>query len=214
MSAQVYTYAGLISAIAQWANRNDTIFIDNIPLFISLTEQEIFWKLTTIGNEVYATGNFSANNATLPKPALWGKTARLTYIDADDKLQVLNRVSLSYIQKFNPTPNSPTVTANPRFYTDYGFPYFLISPTPKEAFVFELAYFQKIPPLSPSMQTNWNTQNVYDALFFGSMHKACTFINAADWSAYYAGLYEAAIAGYTAYDQNRLSDATTKVKAE
>jgi len=213
MTATVQTYDGLLTAIQQWANRNDALFISNIPLFVSLTEQEIFWKLSTIGNEVYATGNFTANNGTLPKPALWGKTARLTYIDQDNNLQTLKRVSVSYIYQFNPDPTAPS-TANPRYYSDYGFPYILISPTPTIAFPFELAYFQKIPPLSIAMQTNWNTQNVYDALFFGCMQKASTFINASDWAQYYAGLYEAALAGYDSYDKARLVDATTKAKVE
>lgn len=213
MVATVQTYAGLITAITEWANRNDTTFISNIPIFISLTEQEIFWKLSTIGNEVYATGTFTPNNGTIPKPALWGKTSRFTYIDESDNLQVLKRVSLSYIYTYNPSVSSPS-SINPVYYTDYGFPYFLISPTPTIAFPFEISYMQKIPPLSASMQTNWNTQNVYDALFFGAMQKACTFINASDWAQYYAGQYEAAIAGYDAYDKDRLFDATTKAKAE
>jgi len=213
MVATVQTYAGLTTAIQQWANRNDTLFISNIPLFISLTEQEIFWKLSTIGNEVYATGTFTPNNGTIPKPALWGKTARLTYIDENNNLQVLKRVSVSYIYKFNPSVSEPSTT-NPRYYTDLGFPYILISPTPTLASSFELAYFQKIPPLSEMMQTNWNTQNLYDALFFGAMQKASAYINASDWAQYYAGLYGAALAGYEAYDKDRLTDATTNVKAE
>jgi hypothetical protein len=215
MSSTVQTYAGLTTAIQQWANRNDSLFILNIPIFISLTEQEIFWKLSTIGNEVYATGNFTANNGTFPKPALWGKTARFTYIDENNNLQVLKRVSVSYIYQLNPNPTAvSTPPLNPRYYTDYGFPYFLISPTPTTAFPFELAYFQKIPPLSPEMQTNWNTQNVYDALFFGCMQKASTYINASDWAQYYASLYESALAGYDKYDKERLTDATTNVKVE
>lgn len=214
MVANVQTYNGLVTAITQWANRNDTVFISNIPLFVSLTEQELFWKLSTIGNEVYATGTFTPNNGTVPKPALWGRTTRFSYIDSDNNIQVLKRVSPSYIYTYNPSVTSPSSGSTPTYYTDYGFPYFLISPTPTTALPFELAYFQKIPPLSVTMQTNWNTQNVYDALFFGAMQKACTFLNASDWAQYYAGMYEAAIAGYDAYDKDRLFDATTKARAE
>lgn len=212
MSAQVYTYAGLITAITQWANRTDTVFLSNIPLFISLTEQEIFIKLSTIGNEQYVTATFTPNNAIVPKPSLWGRTSRISYIDSVGKLHVLTRSSVPYIETDNPDTINSSVDL-PRYYTDYGFPYMLISPTPTDAFNFVWSYFEKVPPLTDENQTNWNTLNAYDILFSGAMEKACIFISSEDKS-FWASKYADGIASYANYDKRRLSDTYISVENE
>lgn len=213
MTVTLQTLDGLTTAIMQFANRNDTVFISNIPIFVSLTEQELFIKLSTIGNEQYVTGTFTPGNGIIPKPALWGKTTRFTYIDQNGNLQTISRMNVSTINEFNPSVTSPSLGGNPREYSDYGFPYWLVSPTPAFAFNFSIGFFNKIPPLLPTFQTNWYTMNAYDVLFYGCMEKACFFINSSDQQMW-AGKYVQGISDYGSYDQTRSGDATTSVEFE
>jgi len=214
MTDQVQTFNGLTQAIITWTNRNDQTFVDNIPIFISLVEQEIFTKLSTLGNEIYIRGTFNPNNPYVPKPALWGKTARFTFIDSTNKLNVLERISTSYQYFYNPSLDPSANSPLPRYYSDKSAAYFYISATPTEAFNFEIGYFQKFPPLSSSNQTNGNTLYRYDMLFKGCLAKSFAFVNATDTATFWKGEFQESIDTYTAYDKDRLADATTNVDME
>ena len=187
MTANVNTYNGLVQAITDWVNRNDPTFIANIPLFISLAEQVFFYDCPTLGTQVYEKGTFNPNSGIIPKPALWGQTLSFSYLDSANNVNVMQRVSYEYIRSWVPnnntiTPANGTYTTSaqdilPRYYTDYGYNYFLISPKPIIGYTYELAYLTKAQPLSLSNQTNWITQYAYDALFYLSLSYAYRFID-------------------------------------
>jgi hypothetical protein len=212
MPTNVNTFNGLSTAIIQWSNRNDNIFVSNVPLFISLAEQELFIKLSTIGNEQYVLGTFVPNNGIIAKPAIWGNTCRFTYFNEAGNLVNLERIGVSRIYQFNPNPT--IASTDPRYYSDYGFDYWIVSPTPTSAFNYCIAYFMKQIPLSLEQQTNWNTINAYDLLLWSCMHKAMLFIEDDTRAQVFAALVEQGIKSYTSYDKDRLFDATDKADKE
>jgi len=209
--ANVNTYTGLKIAIKEWANRTDTVFINNIPLFISLAEQQFFIDCSTLGNENYITGTFNANSGIVNKPALWGRTLTFSYLDATGSIQILQRASYEMIRSYIPKQSSNPVSNIPRYYTDYGFNYFLVSPTPIGSYNFEICYFQKIQPLSDSNETSWITENAYDALFWSCMNKAMIFIDNIPDSEMYKALYQERVDSINAYNDNRLIDRTANI---
>lgn len=209
--SNVNTYTGLNTAILEWSNRTDTVFINNIPLFISLAEQQFFIDCSTLGNETYITGTFNANSGIVNKPALWGRTLTFSYLDATDNIHVLQRSSYEMIRSYIPKQSVNPVANIPRYYTDYGYNYFLISPTPVAAYNFEICYFQKIQPLSLSNETNWITENAYDALFWSSMNKAMIFIDNMADAEMYKALYQERVTAINAYNDNRLTDRTANI---
>ena len=207
MVAQVQTLNGIVSTVIQWANRNDEEFALNIPLYVSLTEQELFIRLSTLGNLVYTTGFLVPNNPILPKPGGWGKTYQFFYIDENNQVVFLDREttgSAIYTNSDLLATNSPP----PRYYSDYGFPYLIVLPTPTVAYPFYFSYYAKINPLSEANQSNWTSINAYDILLWGTMHKACIFINDSNWAAFFKSLYDEGIEGYNKYNKDRLQDAT------
>lgn len=209
----VNTYDSLITSTQSWTNRNDQIFIDNIPLFISLAEQQFFIDCPNLGTESYVSGVFNADNPTVAKPALWGQTLTFSYIDANDKFVVLERVTYELIRTFASNNNIvPSTTyplyGNPQYYSDYGYDYFIISPTPQTALTFEIAYYQKAQPLSPTNQTNWLTQYAYDALFWSVLDKAYGFLDNQTDAQLYAAKYSDRIQAINQYNQGRKSDRT------
>lgn len=209
--ANVNTYTGLKTAIQEWANRTDTVFINNIPLFISLAEQQFFIDCSTLGNETYITGTFNANSGIVNKPALWGRTLTFSYIDAMDSIQVLQRSSYEMIRSYVPKQANNPIANLPQYYTDYGYNYILISPTPIAAYNYEICYFQKIQPLSLSNETSWITENAYDALFWSSMDKAMRFIDNMADAEMFKVMYQERVAAINAYNDNRLVDRTANI---
>jgi len=204
----VNTYNGLVQAIQQWTNRNDQVFIANIPLFISLAEQQFFIDCSTLGNEFYVTSLFSANNESFPKPVNWGETLTFSYIGPEGNIVVLKRVSYEFIRTYSPANNISTNMPIPRYYSDYGYDYFIISPTPTVAYPVEIAYFGKIEPLTIVNQTNWITQNAYDALFWACLDKAYNFIDNSADATIYAGKYQERIKAIITYNKGRKYDRT------
>lgn len=213
MMTQVNTYAGLILAIQQWVNRNDAVFISNIPLFVSLAEQQFFIDCSTLGNESYVTGTFNANNLSVPKPALWGQTLTFSYINSVGRIVVLKRATYEFMRTFVPANNIAPTTASPNaqqpeYYSDYGYNYFMISPTPLVAFEYEIAYFQKIQPLSANNNANWITQYAYDALFWSCLNKAYGFIDNQQDAELYEKKYQDRIQAINTYNKGRKWDRT------
>lgn len=208
MINNVNTYNGLVEAIKEWTKRNDAVFISNIPLFISLAEQEFFIDCSTLGNQFYVVTTFTANNESLPKPANWGETLTLSYIGSDGKIAVLEPVSYEMIRNFAPSNNSiPNIS--PRYYSDYGDDYFLISPTPISDYKVEIAYYGKIQPLSLYNQTNWITEKAYDALLWSCLDKACYFIDNMTNANAYLSKYKDRVDAINKYNAGRISDRTS-----
>jgi hypothetical protein len=220
MTDNVNSYNGLILAIQQWTNRNDSVFLQNIPLFISLAEQQFFIDCSTLGNEVYLTGVFNANNGIVAKPASWGQTLTFSYLTSENNVVVLERVPYEYIRTFVPnnntvTPECSTYISNntlilPQYYTDYGYDNFLISPTPQTAFTYEIAYFQKIQPLTVTNQTNWITQYAYDAFFYLCLDKAFRFIEDTPMADMYLQKGQERMQALIQYNQGRIFDRTAE----
>lgn len=213
MIYNVNTFDGLVNTITITANRNDTSFINQIPTFISLTEQTIFIRLSTLGNENYVTSNFTPGNGVIPKPGDWGRTNKISYINDKGNLNILFRLSVPTLETFNPDTINPSKLPE-RYYSDYGYYYSMISPTPSQALNFNMAYFGKIPPLSPTNQKNWNSVYGYDMLFNGCMQRAYEFLNDDTWAAYYGDKFDKSISDYEKYDKQRLSDTSVAVENE
>lgn len=211
MTNNVNTYNGLLQAIPQWVNRNDTVFIANVPLFISLAEQQFFYDCPILGTENYISGTFNPGSNTVSKPALWGQTLTFSYLDADGNRSVLNRVSYEYILKYIDNPSSVPNTLVPKYYSDYGYDYFILAATPQTALNYEIAYFQKIQPLSTTNQVNWITQYAYDTFFYSCLHKAYLFIDNGQDAQVYDQMYQKGIQMLTNYDQGRRFDRNSNV---
>lgn len=204
----VNSYSGLQQAIREWANRTDTEFINNIPLFISLSEQQFFMDCPLLGSEVYASGTFAVGNPRILKPALWGQNLSLLYLDDDDNWHILKKISNESIYTYNNKSTGKLDAPNelPLYYADEGYDYLLISPTPQSAFTYVWAFFQKIAPLSFTNTSNWITQNAYDILFYACMQKAYLFIDNQQNAEIFRALYQERAQAYLKYDADRHFD--------
>lgn len=231
VTINLQTYQSLADGILSWCNQSADAkeFIALIPTFITLTEQQLFMDMSTLGN-LYPIPSSPGGAALqlsagvpflrIPQNSLWGRTLSISLLNDtskpyDTENRVLERITLERMNEYQQTlPKNASSQAiedswgMPQFYTDYSFGAPIVYPIPDQNYPYQLIIYQKITPLSSTagLTTNWNTENNYDTLFYGCLAKAFAYLHNTDDSTFYDGLYKERVAAYLAYDKNRLVD--------
>ena len=193
MPAVVMTYTSLAADIQSYLERTDTATVDKIPTFIMLAEQIIASQLKALGNLTANTSTMTASNPIIAKPARWRKTVSFNLTNASNRQPVLLR-KYEYLRNYSP---NPTEVDQPLYYADYDYDHWFVAPTPDQAYVFEVLYYERVQPLDSSNQTNWFTAYAPQALLYGSLLQAMPFLKndprIGMWQQQYNGIMEALI---------------------
>jgi hypothetical protein len=200
----VMTYDSLNSTVLQYLERQDQAVVNAIPTFITLCEFEIAQEIKTLGQLNVVTANMSANNPVLQKPARWRKTVSMAITSSNTTTPVLLR-KFEYLKTYWP---DATQTALPEFYSDIDYDHWYLAPTPDQAYAFEVLYYERIQPLSSSVQTNWLTQNAPNAMLYGTLLQAMPFLKN-DQRQIFQQKYSEAIAALKTEDTTRVGDRQT-----
>jgi hypothetical protein len=81
---------------------------------------------------------------------------------------------VNFIQEFHP---DPTVTGVPKYYAQFDVDNFILAPTPNANFTAELHYYYRPTSLTTdSTGTTWISTNAPDALLYGTLVEAYTFM--------------------------------------
>jgi hypothetical protein len=167
------TYDSLNAYVLQYLERSDQATINAIPTFITLAEFEIATEIKTLGQLQIVESTMNSGSPSLAKPARWRKTVSMNYTDAlGNKNPLLLR---KYEYLINYAQNS-TTTGAPLYYSDTMWDWWYVSPTPDQAYAFEVLYYERIAPLSSANQTNWLTQNAPTAMLYGTLLQAMPFL--------------------------------------
>jgi len=169
----VMTYDSLTYYVLQYLERSDDATVNAIPTFISLAEFEIAQEIKTLGQLQIVEANMTAGSPSLPKPARWRKTVSMNYTDASGNKNPLLLRKYEYLINYS---QSSATTGAPVYYADTSWDWWYISPTPDQAYSFEVLYYERIAPLSSTNQTNWLTQNAPNAMLFGTLLQAMPFL--------------------------------------
>jgi hypothetical protein len=170
-------YTSLVADIQSYQERPDTTFVNQIPRFVMLAEWRIATDLKVLGYLQVEQGVFVPGNNTVAKPAYWRETVSFSYNTGTSIVPLLPR-SYDYARGYWP---QVTGTAPPRFYSDYDFNNFLITPPPDQAYNFELMSYVRIQPLDGTTQTNWLTANAPQLLLYACLVEAQTWLK--NWQA-------------------------------
>jgi len=171
------TYNSLVTDIESYQERTDTNFVNQVPRFVLLAEWRIATDLKVLGYLQVEQGVFTIGNNTIAKPAYWRETVSFSFNTGTAIVPLLPR-SYDYARGFWP---QVTGTAPPRFYSDYDFNNFLITPPPDQAYSFELMSYVRAQPLDSTSQTNWLTNNAPQLLLYACMVEAQTWLK--NWPA-------------------------------
>jgi hypothetical protein len=91
----------------------------------------------------------------------------------------LFKKDVNYIQTF--TPKGNTTTGNPRFYALFDVSNFILAPTPSDDFATELHYYYRPTSITATSDgTSWLGTNAQDAMLYGTLCEAYTFMKGDD----------------------------------
>jgi hypothetical protein len=171
--ADITTFDGLSSTIADWLNRDD--LTAQIPVFIQLAE------VAMAKDERFRTQHLLVR-AQAPI------TSQFTPLP-DDFLEMSNLRLLVQSQAARGTPTIEYVTPSdmdelrlkypaaeqPRFYTIVG-EEIEVLPVPGASYIAEMVYHGKAPALSPTNQSNWLSKNHPDLYLYGALLQAAPYL--------------------------------------
>lgn len=206
------TYNSLISDMETYNERNDTVFVNQLPRFLMQAENRIAREVKNLGFVKVITSNFLVGGGSamlIAKPARWRATLSWNYgtgttLATANTRNPLYERAYEFCRYYWPDPT--VTTATPTYYCDYDFNNWLIVGTPSLALPYEINYYERIIPLDSTNQTNWLTTYAPDLLFYACMIEVMTFLKRYEWVTYWHGLYDRAAQAITGEDQKRMAD--------
>jgi hypothetical protein len=203
---QNFTYGELLNLVPSYTERKDAAFLAQVPTFISLAENRLATDMKQQGFQSVVKGTLPLV-PVMAKPAFWRSTISFSYTSATGE-QTMSLRSLEYLKAYWP---NKLLTAAPSYYADYNINNFLLAATPDQAYPFELVYYARLQPLSPSSQSNWLTHNAPQALLYAILMEAALWTKNPDRVQAWGAQYADAKGGIVMENQERLSDRNTVV---
>lgn len=202
MAAYVMTYDNLVQDVIRYSERDDTGFVNQIPMLIGLAEQAIAAEVKTLWELNVVTTNLIPTNGTLAKPARWRKTTSMK-INGEP---VLHR-SQDYVAQVQ----AEVPTGQPIYYADYDYDHWALGPIPDDDYPVEIIYYSRIQPLDATNQENLITREAPQALLFGTLLQAQGYLKSPDKLQIWQGMYDKAMAALKAENTSRNVDRNTSV---
>ncbi len=201
--AESMTFDSLMNDIAKYCERNDSWFLDQIPRFIMMAEVRIASESKPLGFLRVVRGTLSG--PVMAKPARWRQTKSFA-IKVNGSFQYLQKRTLEYCRVYWP---DESLQDTPKYYTDYDYEHYLLTPVPSSSFAFELQYYERPLPLDSSCQVNWTTQYAPQLLLYASMMEAMPALKTSERIAEFQALYDRALLSITRESQSNDSDASS-----
>lgn len=203
-----FTFDSLKTAIQDYQETSETTFVNNLSVFIKEAEERILKNIELPVFRKNVTGTAAADNTYLATPTDFLAPYSLAVISSSEYEYLLFK-HVTFIRSY--TPN-PATTGTPKYYALFDDNTFILAPTPSTNFTFELHY--KFRPASltagAGSGTTWLSENAPDALLYGSLVEAATFLKTPEEAARYDQRFAQAVAalkdlgeGYGARDEYR-----------
>ena len=201
-AAAVMTYDSLTNDIETYLERTDEATLEKIPQFIMLAEQTLAADIKFLGNLTVNESTMITGNPVIEKPARWRKTVSMNIVVNGQRKPVLLR-KYEYLREYWP---DASLTDEPKYYADYDYTHWLVSPTPDSAYSFEAVYYERVQPLDSSNQTNWFTEYAPQALLYGCLLQAMPFLKNDSRIPLWQQLYMSAVGALKNEDVARVAD--------
>ena len=171
------TFDSLETDLRQYLERGtsvDPTVFEQIPRLINLAERDLARALKIQGFINVVTSVMAAGTSVYAKPDRWRDTVSINFgVGVAQERTPLFPRSYEYCRMYWPTE---ALTSQPKFYADYDYDNWLVSPTPDFAYPFEVLYYQLLPLLDNLNQTNWATDHAPNSLLHGSLLQATRFL--------------------------------------
>lgn len=172
----VLTYTTLVeNVIPDYLERTDPQTLANIPIWVSNAQNLISRDLGSLGFTAYLTGTLNPDQAVYQKPNGWSNTLNIN-IGSGVDFNTMNNLQLrtyTFLTEYWP---DRTQTALPKYYTDYGYSNWLISPTPDQAYPFEASFLGLGIAIDATHSTNWLTEFAPDLLIKATLREGMIYL--------------------------------------
>lgn len=171
-------YTELYDAIIEYTENQEATFVSNIPVFVKNAEERIYRSVLIPEFRKNALGTMTAGNRYLARPADFISAFSVAVIAADGSYSYLLDKDMNFMREAYPNPST---TGVPKYYAQFDGDVptatgnFLIGPTPNQNYQVELQYYYN-PPSIVDTGTSWLSENAINALLFGSLLQAYTYM--------------------------------------
>ena len=189
-----FTYDELKQAVQDYTENSETIFVNNLPIFIRAAEERIQKNVQLNLFMRNQQGVMTSGNKFLGAPSDFLAPFSLT-LTSNGEREFLEFKNLSYIESFHP---NPTETGKPRYYAQFDVGNFILAPTPNADYEVEVQYLFRPASLTSGAGTGttWLSENAELAVLYGSLVEAYIFMKGEpDIMALYNQRFNEAIVG-------------------
>ena len=203
-----FTLATLKSTVQDYCETAETTFVADLDTFIKEAEERILKNVELPVFRKNVTGNATTDFPYLATPSDFLATYSLALIVNSVYTYPLFK-HVSFIRDY--TPNA-TTTGPTKYYALFDDNTFLLGPTPDSDYTYELHYKYRPASLTTTSgsSTTWLSDNAPDALLYGTLVEAATFLKVPAETAQYEQRFMMAISalkklgeGYGARDEYR-----------
>tara|TARA_R100000935_G_scaffold56886_1_gene89474 strand:- start:1996 stop:2643 length:648 start_codon:yes stop_codon:yes gene_type:complete len=207
-----FTYATLKTAVQDYCETAETTFVATLPTFIKEAEERILKNVEIPVFRKNQTGALTSGTPYLAMPDKFLSPYSLAVISSNVYSYLLLK-HVSFIRDYSP---NPATTGLPKYYALFDDNFFILGPTPDapdgENYTVELHYKFRPDSLSAGADsgTTWLSINAPDALLYGTLVEAATFLKTPDEVTLYQQRFDMAIQalkklgeGYGARDEFR-----------
>jgi|TARA_X000001388_G_scaffold41261_1_gene29048 hypothetical protein len=209
-----FTLATLKSTVQDYCETAETTFVADLNTFIKEAEERILKNVSLPVFRKNVTGNATTGFQYLSTPSDFLASYSLALIiNSVYTYPLLKHVS--FIRDY--TPNAST-TGETKYYALFDDNTFILAPTPASDYSFELHYKYRPASLTAGADsgTTWLSTNAPDALLYGTLVEAATFLKVPEEIGQYEQRFMMAISslkklgeGYGARDEYRYDIAST-----
>ena len=180
-----FTYLQLKDAVKDYTEYEETSFVNNIPLFIRLSEERILKNVQLSLFRKNATAKTTNGIQYIKVPSDFLAPFSLSMTGTDGDKFFVDFKDPSFVQSYTP---DPTTTGLPKYYCVFDVDNFLMGPTPNAEFTAELHYYYRPESLTAGADsgTSWLSENAEMTLLYGALIEAYIYMKGEqDIMAYY-----------------------------
>jgi len=189
-----FTNTTLKTAIQDYLESTETSFVSNLTTFITTAEERIFKNVQLDDFRKNQVGNLTASGPYLTTPTDFLAPFSLAVVDSAKNYNYLLLKQVSFIRDY--TPNVLT-TGLPKYYAEFDDNTFIVAPTPALAYEVELHYYYRPASLTSTTgsETTWLSENAPNAILYGSLVEACTYLKNYEAIPVYESKFQEALLG-------------------
>ena len=179
------TLTELKTLIQNYVENEETTFVSTLNDFIINAEDRIFELIQLDYFRKNVTGKLTAGNTYLTAPSDFLSSFSLAVIDSNDDYHYLDKKHTTFMREYSNDAAATSERGRPLYYGDFDKELstgtdngstLIVSPVPDTNYSVELHYLYKPTSLTSSTTGTWISQNARNALLYGSLIEAYTFM--------------------------------------